>query len=182
MATPAEKLKRLRLPFTDGKDKYATEPKAGSYGIGKQGPLTEALRAKRERQKAREEGNSTTALTPSRPAAATPSPVKSADSSETSGKKSFSQAFREARKAGQDLFTWNGKKYTTEMAGEKKRAEESEPKAERETTEYDFGTTNPSEFKRGGKVKKYAKGGSVSSASSRADGCAQRGKTRGRVI
>ena len=28
----------------------------------------------------------------------------------------------------------------------------------------------------------YAKGGKVSSASSRADGCAQRGKTRGRMV
>jgi len=35
-------------------------------------------------------------------------------------------------------------------------------------------------FKRGGKVKKYAAGGSVS-ASRRADGIAQRGKTRGKV-
>jgi hypothetical protein len=34
------------------------------------------------------------------------------------------------------------------------------------------------EFKRGGNIKKYASGGSVS-ASSRGDGCAQRGKTRG---
>ena len=33
-------------------------------------------------------------------------------------------------------------------------------------------------MKRGGKVKAYAKGGSVSSASKRADGIAQRGKTR----
>lgn len=32
------------------------------------------------------------------------------------------------------------------------------------------------------KVKKYAKGGSVSSASKRADGCAQRGKTKGRMV
>lgn len=31
-------------------------------------------------------------------------------------------------------------------------------------------------------VKKMAKGGSVSSASSRADGCAQRGKTKGRMV
>lgn len=37
-------------------------------------------------------------------------------------------------------------------------------------------------MKRGGKVKKYASGGSVSSASSRADGCATKGKTRGRVL
>jgi hypothetical protein len=34
------------------------------------------------------------------------------------------------------------------------------------------------EFKKGGAVKKMAKGGSVSSASKRADGCAIRGKTR----
>jgi hypothetical protein len=36
-------------------------------------------------------------------------------------------------------------------------------------------------MKRGGTVKKMAKGGSVSSASKRADGCAQRGKTRGKM-
>jgi hypothetical protein len=35
-------------------------------------------------------------------------------------------------------------------------------------------------YKKGGKIKKYAKGGMVS-ASSRADGIAQRGKTRGKV-
>jgi hypothetical protein len=37
-------------------------------------------------------------------------------------------------------------------------------------------------MKRGGKVKKYAKGGSVSSASKRADGCAIKGKTRGKMV
>jgi hypothetical protein len=46
-------------------------------------------------------------------------------------------------------------------------------------------------FKRGGAiknkakanvVKKMAKGGSISSASKRADGCAQRGKTKGRFV
>ncbi len=36
---------------------------------------------------------------------------------------------------------------------------------------------------KGGSIKGYAKGGSVSSkASSRADGCAQRGKTKGRFV
>jgi hypothetical protein len=92
--------------------------------------------------------------------------------------KTFKQAFAEARKAGQGTFDWNGKKYNTEMAGEKK------PTAAplRETMESDSGTTNPSEFKRGGKVKKMASGGSTSSASKRADGCAQRGKTRGRMV
>ena len=38
-----------------------------------------------------------------------------------------------------------------------------------------------SRYKNGGAVKKYAAGGSVSSASKRADGIAQRGKTRGKV-
>ena len=39
-------------------------------------------------------------------------------------------------------------------------------------------------MKKGGKVKAkaYAKGGTVSSASKRADGCAQRGKTKGRMV
>lgn len=37
-------------------------------------------------------------------------------------------------------------------------------------------------LKTGGKVKGYAKGGSISSASSRADGIAQRGKTRGTMF
>ena len=37
-------------------------------------------------------------------------------------------------------------------------------------------------FKKGGKVKKMAKGGSVSSASKRADGCATKGKTKGRFV
>lgn len=36
-------------------------------------------------------------------------------------------------------------------------------------------------MKEGGKVKCYAKGGSVSSASSRADGCASKGKTKYKV-
>ena len=37
-------------------------------------------------------------------------------------------------------------------------------------------------MKKGGKVKGYKAGGSVSSASKRADGCAVRGKTKGRMI
>ena len=37
-------------------------------------------------------------------------------------------------------------------------------------------------FKHGGNVKKYASGGSVSSASKRADGCATKGKTRGKFV
>jgi len=39
----------------------------------------------------------------------------------------------------------------------------------------------PPMYKEGGAIKKFAKGGSVSSASSRADGCAIRGKTKGMI-
>lgn len=43
-----------------------------------------------------------------------------------------------------------------------------------------YGRAAPESMKaKGGKVKGYAKGGSVSA---RADGCAQRGKTRGKII
>ena len=36
--------------------------------------------------------------------------------------------------------------------------------------------------RKGGLIKKYAKGGSVSSASKRADGCVTKGKTRGKFV
>ena len=40
----------------------------------------------------------------------------------------------------------------------------------------------PEPYRHGGRVKKYASGGSVSSASKRADGCATKGKTRGKFV
>ena len=171
---------------------------------------------------------------------------------------SFREAFAEARKAGKDKFTFNGKSYTTEMAGSKPAAPksaESKPAAKTESASvevkasrlpspnkpreasgvlsslkegvtrggYEFGqekeaskrdtsekkaksTERPEGFlssfskamtsggreftgggrefgkKHGGKVHKYAKGGSVGSASKRADGIAMRGKTRGKMV
>jgi len=122
----------------------------------------------------------------------------------------FGKAFREARAAGEKTFTFNGKKYTTELAKPKKAQESSEYQkmspAESEAAMHRFSGTKPAEqasvravdnetvrprysplnspenpdatsetFKRGGKVK-------ASSASKRADGIAQRGKTRGRMV
>lgn len=77
----------------------------------------------------------------------------------------FGQTFRQARNAGDKTFTFNGKKYTTELA---KPAAPAAPK----TVE-----TN----KRGGVIKKMASGGMTSSASKRGDGIATKGKTRGRM-
>lgn len=37
-------------------------------------------------------------------------------------------------------------------------------------------------MRKGGKVKKMSSGGKTSSASKRADGCATKGKTRGRIV
>jgi len=93
------------------------------------------------------------------------------------GDKTFKQAFAEARKAGQDTFNWNGKKYTTEMAKkpEAKAEETMETKPDNELEETHFDSIG---YKKGGCVK-MAKGGT---ASSRADGCAQRGKTKGKVV
>jgi hypothetical protein len=46
----------------------------------------------------------------------------------------------------------------------------------------DYEAYKDSEMKKGGMVKKYAMGGKVSSASKRADGCAVKGKTKGRMV
>jgi phage/plasmid-associated DNA primase len=55
------------------------------------------------------------------------------------------------------------------------------PKLGREAL--NLGRENPKlGMKKGGAVKKMASGGKVSSASKRADGCAIRGKTKGRMI
>lgn len=178
--------------------------------------------------------------------------------SDSDSSMSFKDAFRTARKAGDDTFTWKGKKYTTELAGSSKPAAAASPKVEVEKTETkieapvrrptairgrgapgtrefdkqyaenrrssyldrvnpfsginlkdlfgmreqervmrDFGVTRTEARRRlnaledvqeregmrhGGKVKKYKSGGSVSSASKRADGIATKGKTRGKFV
>ena len=139
----------------------------------------------------------------------------------------FGKAFREARAAGDKTFTFNGKKYTTEMAPEEQKSVGGKPKldkyvprdsdtrkgeimtsknakprdeyvrsgqksfdTEREpealastnkpgtNISYENTETSDMSMKRGGKVKKMSNGGS---ASSRADGIAIKGKTRGKM-
>lgn len=90
---------------------------------------------------------------------------------------SFKEAFAAARAAGDKTFEFGGKKYNTDM---KKAAPKSSP-APRNDSESIAERTNPmgDVYKKGGKVKKMAGGGS---ASSRGDGCAMRGKTRGKMV
>lgn len=141
-------------------------------------------------------------------------------------KQSFKEAFAEARRGGGKTFEWNGKKYTTEMAGEKSaapktaaraaapdtgdemarlRARAPAPKPKYETPYDRMNRRNREEAAarassqpsgqdrilrnvRPGEVNPKTllptgmkKGGSVSKASSRADGIAMRGKTRGKI-
>ena len=115
---------------------------------------------------------------------------------------SFKEAFREARARGDKTFEYMGKKYTTEMAGSKKAAEpktafqkradkqtaarEAKPKGPSLMERISQGINNPDNprIRRERAEMGMKKGGSVkaSSASKRADGIAQRGKTRGRMV
>lgn len=107
----------------------------------------------------------------------------------------FGQAFADARKSGAKEFTFKGKKFHTRTADEEKQPEAQYVGAEKPV----FGENKPrrtpsdiSEVTRPGTrvtydnpdadMPTFAKGGKVGSASKRADGCAQRGKTRGKVL
>lgn len=108
---------------------------------------------------------------------------------------SFKEAFAEARKAGDKTFEYMGKKYTTELA--KPKSESKTPAGPRASDTGDelsrLLRRSPSPVPRTdlmrtskGKVSlgeaSFKKGGTVGSASRRADGCAQRGKTRGKMV
>jgi hypothetical protein len=93
----------------------------------------------------------------------------------------FKEAFAAARSGGDKSFTWRGKKYTTELAS-------SKPKASVKT-EQKFSASKAIDAKPAKKAPDFMRkamgmkaGGTVSSASKRGDGCAQRGKTRGRMV
>jgi hypothetical protein len=66
-------------------------------------------------------------------------------------------------------------------AGERAAARRATARAERKLDEK-LASDMEGGFKRGGSVKRYASGGSVSSASKRADGIAKKGKTRGKYV
>ena len=84
-------------------------------------------------------------------------------------KASFKEAFADARKSGDKSFEYMGKKYTTEVA---------KPKAPAKRKPL------PGRAAEGqmSNVVGAKKGGMVSSASKRGDGCAIKGKTRGKMV
>ena len=83
----------------------------------------------------------------------------------------FGAAFAAARRAGDKTFEFNGKKYTTEMASEKKKAPAKSKSLPGRSAEGQMSD-----------VVGAKKGGMISSASKRADGCATKGKTRGKIV
>lgn len=124
---------------------------------------------------------------------------------------SFGEAFKEARGRGDKTFEYMGKKYTTEMAKPKAAAPKAETPKPRSFAQRQEDAASKMRSARADQVSgikkfftptadnprirrerasmqdidsKMKKGGAVkaSSASKRADGIAQRGKTRGRIV
>lgn len=113
-------------------------------------------------------------------------------------RRSFKEAFAEARKAGEKQFTWQGKRYSTELAGAAAptRAAKSSYTGDEAASDFIreakrgvarrgpamYGSTfKPERSAEAQAMRGYKKGGKVS-ASSRGDGIAKRGKTRGKVL
>jgi hypothetical protein len=117
----------------------------------------------------------------------------------------FGLAFDEARKLGKKTFEFKGKKYTTEMAKPKAKADTSRanevppgpqqkmegktasglPREARGVRTAGSAGRDPSRYGKPVTLDElgFKKGGSVkSSASKRADGIAMRGKTRGKMV
>ena len=109
----------------------------------------------------------------------------------------FGQAFADARKSGAKEFTFKGKKFHTRTADEEAKAQpEAQYVGDKKPVLGEQGPRRPGykieDVKRPGTEVTYenpdadmptfAKGGKVGSASKRADGCAQRGKTRGMIV
>jgi hypothetical protein len=86
----------------------------------------------------------------------------------------FGAAFAAARKAGDKTFEFNGKKYTTEMASEKKKVPAKAAPSKGLPGRSTEGSVSD--------VVGAKKGGMISSASKRADGIATKGKTRGKMV
>ena len=93
----------------------------------------------------------------------------------------FKEAFAQARKDGDKKFTWHGKEYTTELAKPEKSFKEKAKSAGFSSAETKGGAALMTRKDRKNDKPMYKSGGSVS-ASRRADGCAVRGKTRGKMV
>ena len=161
------------------------------------GGITDDMRSAAETEGTKDDGPDSVSTSGSSPASA---PAASASSP------SFKEAFASARKSGDKTFTWNGKLYGTQLASSSapKAAKTSNysnegrgsvptvvtPRARslvdqgRGVDLYGGSIQGIKDMFGKSKVRagsSYAKGGSISSASSRGDGIASKGKTRGKM-
>ena len=94
----------------------------------------------------------------------------------------FKEAFAAARKEGDKKFKWRGKEYTTELAKPEKSFKEKSKSAGFSSAETKGGAALMTRKDRKNDKPMFKAGGSVSSASKRGDGCAIKGKTRGKMV
>ena len=97
-------------------------------------------------------------------------------------KASFKEAFAEARANGDKTFEYMGKTYSTDVAKPEKSFKEKAKSAGFSSAETKGGAALMTRKDRKNDKPMYKAGGQVSSASKRADGCAVKGKTRGRMV
>lgn len=109
--------------------------------------------------------------------------VKQTGLARTAKLSNFGAAFNAARQAGDKTFMFKGKKYTTEMAKPKSKVDADNPISRKEFLSMEKeALTKEKNAQVQRESGSFKKGGSVSSASKRADGCATKGKTRGRMV
>lgn len=106
---------------------------------------------------------------------------KEAIMSKPLAKASFKEAFAEARANGDKTFEYMGKTYSTDLAKPEKSFKEKAKSAGFSSAETKGGAALMTRKDRKNDKPMYKAGGSVS-ASKRADGCAVRGKTRGKMV
>lgn len=128
--------KRLSGPAASAAEETAKRgSKAGAVAAGAAAAAGVAAMASRDKEDKETKGSSGKGSSfqderPTRDAGRVSS--KSEETKEASKPSTFGAAFKEARAAGKDTFTYEGKKYTTEMAGEKKAAPKAEETGVRE--------------------------------------------------
>ncbi len=174
-STPKPSIKSMqsedeRIPASKGASEEPPEPEKSKVYKAEPGTGT-AKSVKPIARKKPAASQSFPLTTPAKEAPSKPSKIKQLDDNSAAAK-----ALREQRKQrlGANYAAQSRALASAPEGPGKEALAKSVEKARRDYEE--------SPMKKGGAVKKYAKGGSVGSASKRADGIAQRGKTRGKVF
>lgn len=194
MATAAERLKAQQ----EGKTFKDSLGKAPNYDVKKKGRTDKEYYSQSLRGAANYESEKIGPNMGGKPTKNTDTSYRM-EKKEPEKKETFKEAFAKNRKAGNKTFEWKGKKYTTDLASDKKETKSGNigstrgtdtsggpnysvkkkpPVEEREVKRSPSDTRSQQEKMLQPKPFGYKKGGSVS----RGDGCCKRGKTKGRMV